>query len=102
MSDESIRTGNVSSTPEGGPANEGASLSEPGAGQVYATPEAAPLGDDVALTPPSWHEHMDGPVLGMEDAEPAAQPAAAREEPRGTDGDAEPHTWPSYLSLIHI
>lgn len=89
MSDESMRSGQVSSTPEGGPAAEGVPASEPGAGQVQTTPEAAPLAEDEELIPPTWREHMDGPILGMDDAPsappPAASPAAAREEPAATE-----------------
>ena len=81
MSDEANRTGQISSTPEGGPIDAGVPASEPGAGQVRSTPEAAPLGDDDVLTPPTWQEHMDGPILGMDDAPP---PPAAGQESAGT------------------
>ncbi len=88
MSDESMQSGQVSSTPEGGPVAAGAPTTEPGAGQVYSTPEAAPLGEgqDQELVPPTWREHMDGPVLGMDDISPAAasSSASAREEPQAT------------------
>jgi hypothetical protein len=76
MSDEANRSGHVSSTPEGGPIDAGAPSSEPGAGQVQATPEAAPLEDEGELVPPTWQEHMAGPIPGMDDA---AAPAAAGE-----------------------
>jgi hypothetical protein len=76
MSDDVNRTGQVSSTPEGGPIDAGAPSVEPGAGQVRSTPEAAPL-DDEELVPPTWQEHMDGPILGMDDAPPAAGQASA-------------------------
>ena len=77
MSDEANRSGQVSSTPEGGPIDAGAPSLEPGAGQVQATPEATSLGDDGELVPPTWQEHMAGPIPGMDDA--AASPAAAGE-----------------------
>lgn len=84
MSDEANRTGQVSSTPEGGPIDAGTPVSGPGAGQVRSTPEAAPLGDDGVLVPPTWQEHMDGPILGMDDAPPAPAPPAAGRETAGT------------------
>lgn len=90
MSDEANRFGQVSSTPEGGPADAGVPAQEPGAGQVLSTPEAAPLAEGEELVPPTWREHMDGPILGMDDA-PPAQPAAAREETRATaNGESIP------------
>ena len=76
MSDEANRTGQVSSTPEGGPIDAGTPDSGPGAGQVRSTPEAIPLGEDDVLTPPTWQEHMDGPILGMDDTPP--RPAAGQ------------------------
>jgi hypothetical protein len=89
MSDEANRTGQISSTPEGGPIDAGVPASEPGAGQVRSTPEAAPLGDDDVLTPPTWQEHMDGPILGMDDASP---PPAAGQESAGTSEAARQST----------
>ena len=91
MSDESIRPGQVSATPEGGPVAEGVPGREPGSGQVRSTPEAAPLSEGEELTPPTWQEHMRGPILGSdgrplgqgqgpEATAPAPEPAAAREE----------------------
>src|SRR5918997_1853132 len=104
MSDESIRPGQVSATPEGGPVAEGVPGQEPGLGQVQSTPEAAPLSEGDELTPPTWQEHMRGPILGADGlpleqeqekapAPPAAEPAAAREEDAETSGAtaAAPH-----------
>jgi hypothetical protein len=115
MSDESIRPGQVSATPEGGPIDEGVPGQEPGLGQVQSTPEAAPLSEGDELTPPTWKEHMRGPILGtdglplgqeqrQEPASPAAEPAAAREEDPETSsattsapqGDEELRKWPPY------
>jgi hypothetical protein len=87
MSDEANRTGQVSSTPEGGPIDEGTPVSEPGAGRVRSTPEAAPQGDDGVLVPPTWQEHMDGPIPGLDEAQ-FTPPAAAREP--AMSGDAAP------------
>jgi hypothetical protein len=115
MSDESIRPGQVSATPEGGPIAEGVPAHEPGLGQVRSTPEAAPLSEGEELKPPSWQEHMRGPILGT-DGRPlgqeqaqtaapfAAEPAAAREEDAGTSGAPtaapqgaeELRKWPPY------
>jgi hypothetical protein len=91
MSDEAIRPGQVSATPEGGPIGQGVPADEPGAGLVQSTPEAAPLSESEELRPPTWQEHMRGPILGTDGlplgqeqgqaaAPPAPQPAAAREE----------------------
>jgi hypothetical protein len=92
MSDESIRSGQVSATPEGGPIAEGVPTYEPGAGQVLSTPEAAPLPESEELVPPTWREHMRGPILGADglphgqgvgepqSASAPSGPAAAREE----------------------
>jgi len=91
MSDESIRPGQVSATPEGGPIAEGVPAQEPGFGQVRSTPEAAPLSEGEELTPPTWQEHMRGPILGTDGlplgqeqghvvASSPAEPAAARED----------------------
>ena len=97
MSDESIRPGQVSATPEGGPIAGGVPAQEPGAGQVRSTPEAAPLPESEELVPPTWQEHMRGPILGTDglphgqgqgETQAAAsppEPAAAREE----GGDAQ-------------
>ena len=78
MNDEANRTGQVSVTPEGGPIDVGAPASGPGAGHVRSTPEAAPQGDDGVLVPPTWQEHMDGPIPGLDEAR-STPPAAARE-----------------------
>jgi hypothetical protein len=115
MSDESIRPGQVSATPEGGPIAEGVPSKEPGLGQVQSTPEAAPLSEGDELTPPTWQEHMRGPILGTDGlplghkqgqapASPGAEPAAAREEDTETSGasttapqaDEELRKWPPY------
>ena len=116
MSDESQRPGQVSATPEGGPIAEGVPGREPGLGQVRSTPEAAPLADGEELTPPTWQEHMRGPILGSdgrpvkqepgpEATRPAPEPAAAREEEGVTSGaastaapqaDEELRKWPPY------
>ena len=113
MSDESIRPGQVSATPEGGPLAEGVPAHEPGAGQVLSTPEAAPLPENEELVPPTWQEHMRGPILGTDGlphgqgqgetqaAAPPPDPAAAREEvettpqmsaPTGYDGSDQSTT----------
>ena len=31
---------------------------------MQSTPEAAPLSEGEELTPPTWQEHMRGPILG--------------------------------------
>jgi hypothetical protein len=114
MSDEATRPGQVSSTPEGGPLAEGVPGQESGLGQVQSTPEAAPLSESEELTPPTWQEHMRGPILGTDGlpleqeqgeaaAPSASEPAAAREEDATSetstaspqDGD-ELRKWPPY------
>jgi hypothetical protein len=111
-----MQTGQVAATPEGGPIDEGAPASAPGAGQVQVTPEAGPL------TPPTMRDHMQGPILGLDDTPaataPAAAPAAAREEmpsagseaegvtpTRTRQDDAELRKWPPYsgkpVSEVH-
>lgn len=83
MSNETVvRTGQVTATPEGGPIDEGVPASAPGAGHVQITPEAGPL------IPPTMHDHMQGPILGLDDRPatpsppaPPSPPAAGREEP---------------------
>jgi hypothetical protein len=115
MSDESIRPGQISATPEGGPIAEGVPAQEPGFGQVRSTPEAAPLSESEDQSPPTWQEHMRGPILGtdgrplgqeqrQEAASIASKPAAAREENTGTSGEPttasqgaeELRKWPPY------
>lgn len=98
MSDESIRPGQVSATPEGGPVAEGVPTHEQGAGLVQSTPEAAPLPESEELVPPTWREHMRGPILGADglphghgegETQAAAappEPAAAREEAGAAQG----------------
>jgi hypothetical protein len=89
MSDDLNRLGQVSATPEGGPIAEGAPAHQPGAGLVQSTPEAAPLSASEDLIPPTWQDHMRGPILGSdglplgEERTPTTTPtapAAAREE----------------------
>ena len=79
MTDQVIHTGIVNITPEGGPVKEGAPATEPGAGQVRLTPEGGPLGEqaDAELHPPTWQEHMKGPILGLDDRPAASNPADA-------------------------
>src|SRR5215204_7760560 len=115
MSNEPIRPGQVSATPEGGPIAEGVPGREPGLGQVQSTPEAAPLSESEELTPPTWQEHMRGPILGTDGlpleqeqgeaaAPSASEPAAAREEDAQTSGMStaapqdgeEQRKWPPY------
>jgi hypothetical protein len=115
MSDEAIRPGQVSATPEGGPVAEGVPAHEQGFGQVRSTPEAAPLSASEELRPPTWQEHMRGPILGTDGlpmeqeqgpaAAPSPQPAAAREEAAATSsastaaaqGGEELHKWPPHV-----
>ena len=108
MNDEAARGGPVQSTPEGGPLDESAPASAPGAGQVQATPEGGPLSADDVLVPPTWREHMKGPILGLDDVPPAASAAmaasAASDAPqdqsktteRSTKADEELRKWPPY------
>jgi hypothetical protein len=115
MSDDSTRPGQISATPEGGPIAEGVPGQEPGLGLVQSTPEAAPLSESDDLQPPSWQEHMRGPILGTDGlplgqeqapaaASSAAEPAAAREEDAeagapstaATESDEELRKWPPY------
>ncbi|MFT4039679.1 MAG: hypothetical protein QM692_15975 [Thermomicrobiales bacterium] len=72
--------GVVNATPEAGPVHAGEPAATPGAGQVRLTPEAGPLAEPAGetLTPPTWQEHMKGPVLGLDD-----QPAAAAQAAQG-------------------
>jgi len=81
---------------------------------VRSTPEAAPLSESEELTPPTWQEHMRGPILGSDGlplgqeqgqaaAASGAQPAAAREEETETgggsstpEGGEELRKWPPY------
>lgn len=79
---DSTPTGQVFNTPEAGPIDQGAPDAVPGAGQVMATPEGGPpVGE--APVPPTWHEHMQGPILGLDDrprpADAAAGSASATE-----------------------
>lgn len=115
MSDESTRPGQVSATPEGGPVGQGVPADEPGAGLVQSTPEAAPLSESEAPMPPTWQEHMRGPILGTDGlpldqeqgqaaASSAPQSAAARQEDAETSGAStaasqegeEQRKWPPY------
>ena len=78
MANQHAPAGMVNITPEGGPVNEGPPPADPGAGQVRLTPEGGPLGDaaDAVLQPPTWQEHMKGPIIGMDDRPAANQPQA--------------------------
>ncbi len=120
MTDQPTPTGVVNATPEGGPVNEGTPATEPGAGQVRLTPEAGPLGEqsDTELRPPTWQEHMKGPILGLDDrpstastpaapgaAQPPSPPAAQVPPPpysppggssRTAEDDEELKKWPPY------
>jgi hypothetical protein len=121
MTDQPTPTGVVNATPEGGPVNEGTPATEPGAGQVRLTPEAGPLDEQAAgeLRPPTWQEHMKGPIIGLDDQPAAASkpaepvtaqtpppPAADRTPPppysppagsgRTAEDDEELKKWPPY------
>ncbi|MFN8660966.1 MAG: hypothetical protein U0075_03695 [Thermomicrobiales bacterium] len=120
MTDQPTPSGVVNVTPEGGPVNEGTPAAEPGAGQVRLTPEAGPLGEQAAseLRPPTWQEHMKGPIIGLDDRAAApskpAEPAAAQTPPppaaqvppppysppagsgRTAEDDEELKKWPPY------
>jgi hypothetical protein len=121
MTDQSTSPGVVNATPEAGPVNEGTPATEPGSGQVRLTPEAGPLGEqpDTVLHPPTWQEHMKGPILGMDDRKAAPSgpaesmtaqtpppPAANRTPPppytpptgsgRTAEDDEELKKWPPY------
>ncbi len=121
MADQPTPAGVVNATPEGGPMNEGTPATEPGAGQVRLTPEAGPLDQqaDTELRPPTWQEHMKGPILGLDDRPAAASnptesataqtpppPAANRTPPppysppagggRTAEDDEELKKWPPY------
>jgi hypothetical protein len=109
MSDEpSTRGGQVAATPEGGPIDQGLPLSAPGGGQVRITPEAGPL------TPPTLRDHMQGPILGLDDASASTVTSgSARDEATSSGGgrreaeqiaptrtaqaDAELRKWPPYI-----
>lgn len=91
--------GQIQPTPEGGPIDQGLPASEPGAGQVQSTPEAGPLDEGTSLAPPTWQEHMRGPIPGLDDAvptaaatEPPPQASATREEA----ASEELRKWPPY------
>ena len=121
MTDQPNPTGAVNATPEGGPIDEGTPATEPGAGQVRLTPEAGPLGEQSAgeLRPPTWQEHMKGPILGLDDrpaspgkpaesvtAQTPPPPAATQTPPppysppagsgRTAEDDEELKKWPPY------
>lgn len=92
MAEQPTPPGVVNATPEGGPVNEGAPATEPGAGQVRLTPEAGPLADsaDAVLQPPTWQEHMKGPIPGLDDRQSSSASGAAQSVP--TSQPAEPAT----------
>jgi hypothetical protein len=106
MSHES-NPGQVASTPEAGPVAAGTPAQEPGAGQVRATPEAGPLSEDETLQPPTWREHMRGPILGLDDGPPAPPPGPSPTggeraqmttpaQPSARAADEELRKWPPY------
>jgi hypothetical protein len=118
MSDEpGVRTGQVGATPEGGPIGEG--VPGPGTGQVRFTPEAGPPTASEAgerLVPPTLRDHLQGPILGLDDVAAAAAAApgasqsgegaqvadeASRETnafgpTRAAQDDAELRKWPPF------
>ena len=118
--DNQAATGMVNATPEGGPVNEGTPATESGSGQVRLTPEAGPLGEqsDSELRPPTWQEHMKGPIIGLDDREAVAskpaEPSVAQTPPppaaqvppppyappasssRTAEDDDELKKWPPY------
>jgi hypothetical protein len=60
---------------------------------------------DETLAPPTWHQHMRGPILGLDDLPPVSdtraaeappQSASAREERRGPDSGEEWRQRPPY------
>lgn len=69
-------TGQVAATPEGGPIDQAPPAQAPGAGQVRITPEAGPL------TPPTMEDHLQGPILGLDDR-PAASMRPGASAPPG-------------------
>jgi len=86
-SSDSTPTGQVRITPEAGPIDQGAPDDSPGAGQVLATPEGGPpLGE--APVPPTWHEHMQGPILGLDDRPRPAETPPAEESAAPTSAAA--------------
>lgn len=82
-------TGQVLNTPEAGPLDQGAPDTVPGAGQVLATPEGGPSFGE-APVPPTWHEHMQGPILGLDDRPRPAEAPAAPSSPAEPPTAAEP------------
>ena len=107
MSDGSrTRTGQVAATPEGGPINEGAPASVPGSGQVRLTPEAGPPATHAGeqLVPPTLRDHMQGPILGLDDMSPpptapageATAPRTREPEPEAAQDETELRKWPPY------
>ena len=56
---------------------------------MQSTPEAAPLSESEELRPPTWQEHMRGPILGTDglplgqEQGQAAAPSAAEPQRRG-------------------
>lgn len=112
------RPGVMRATPQGGPIHQGTPVAEPGAGTVRLTPEGGPLPQPDAaraeLRPPTWHENMKGPILGMPPpgaatpppSEPPRQAAAAPPQqaaPLPTahsvtpEDEAELKQWPPYI-----
>jgi hypothetical protein len=92
--------------------HEGTLATEPGAGQVRLTPEGGPLGEqpDTVLHPPTWQEHMKGPIIGLDGRDAAASKPAesmtAQTPPppyappagsgRTAEDDEELKKWPPY------
>lgn len=76
MSEANSGVGPVRTTPEGGPVDAGTPATGPGAGQVQPTPEASPLADIQPITPPTLHDHLTGPILGLDDVPAAPRPVS--------------------------
>jgi hypothetical protein len=83
MTNQPTSTGMVNVTPEGGPVHEGVPATGPGSGQVRLTPEAGPLAEqtDSVLRPPTWQEHMKGPIIGLDDRPAATGTTGAQAAP---------------------
>jgi hypothetical protein len=92
------RSGQVAATPEAGPFAGGTPSQEPGAGQVYVTPEAGPLASDEALVPPTWREHMQGPILGLDETPATSPPGSSLAREEGDSVAAQEPSAPSRIS----
>ena len=96
MSDAANRSGQVGSTPEGGPIDEGVPARGPGAGQVQSTPEGGPLAEGEELKPPTLRDHLSGPILGLDDAPaPTSQTATAGSSATAARSEAPPQERPA-------